>query len=183
MPKGCHWSHHEDLLLVECITETIGKGANIMEAFPLATERLNGRTEKACYNRWHTHLRKHFSNAILLAQRKAPQYANRVVEELLNKDMPATVSTTSTDVEILSKSMETAKEITIDEVISFVEGMKEKVEQYDKLDQDATELLVEYEKTLTENKELKNEIQTLKSKVVEFEKFQTLIDKIKGVTV
>lgn len=79
------WKNQEDLVLVETLTEFVAKGISIHEAFPTVVERLNGRTQAACYSRWNNYLEPIYGEAIEQAVSKQKENAQRIVESMLDK--------------------------------------------------------------------------------------------------
>jgi predicted RNase H-like nuclease (RuvC/YqgF family) len=187
--KGTHWKHHEDLILVETLTEFVSKGASIFEAFPVASERLGGRrTPGACYSRWVNYLEKIYGEAIQIAQKKQQENAKKVVESIIEKQGPfEVIHETQPKVELLIPSYESRKLAetsckieSIQDVMAFLNHFQY---QYMNLQNENSQLLDELEKALQENEELKQKLAKYQYIEEQMERLQQLAAKLESVSV
>ncbi|MFD1736699.1 RsfA family transcriptional regulator [Bacillus salitolerans] len=167
------WSHEDDLLLAETVLRYVREGGTQLQAFEEVGDKLN-RTSAACGFRWNAEVRKQYEQAMQIAkkQRKerkralansasvtassqpkksptpskgySPSYKEEVSEEL----------TTRVD----TSSHPTKKNLSIDDVISFLTSLKHEGTA-------GSEAKQENERLRRENEDLRKKSEELERKV------------------
>ncbi len=99
------WSHDEDLLLAETVLRFIREGGTQLQSFEQVGVELS-RTAAACGFRWNSFVRKRYKEAIELAKQARKESKGTVVER-----------------EIKEETVE--KDITLQEVIQFLQRQKQ----------------------------------------------------------
>ncbi|HHY73799.1 MAG TPA: RsfA family transcriptional regulator [Bacillus bacterium] len=175
------WSEEDDLLLAETVLRHIREGSTQLNAFEEVGDRLN-RTSAACGFRWNAVVRQDYIKAIDLAkkQRKQRQRALGEKTKPLYTPPPPTFSFETAEEIMVEKDGKTEGEmsemntmlksraISLDDVILFLSTVENNDHQSMSLQQKNDRLKME-------NKELADEIASLKQKLERTEReFQTI---------
>lgn len=156
------WTNDEDLILAEVVLRHIREGSTQLAAFEEVAEKLN-RTPAACGFRWNSTIRKKYTTAIELAK-KQRKNLNLKVKTAKQEEM---------DTEIAKEPLESTtlqKEITLADVIQFLQQLQSAKGTNDYL-------LKENEELKKKNKELEKEIEQLKKeKEIVQEDYRLLIN-------
>ncbi|MCZ0703998.1 RsfA family transcription factor [Natronobacillus azotifigens] len=140
------WTKDEDALLAETVLNYIREGKTQLEAFREVAKRLS-RTPAACGFRWNASVRKVYENAV--EQAKKDRKKVTITEKPLYTD-------------------HSTEQITLEAAISLLEKVKGnvlKVDQAFSVDQE------KYQSLVTENKQLKEQLQA----------YQVIINEINGL--
>ncbi|OLO40784.1 transcriptional regulator [Alkalihalophilus pseudofirmus] len=168
------WTNDEDLILAEVVLRHIREGSTQLAAFEEVGERLQ-RTSAACGFRWNSAIRKKYDAAITLAkkQRKKGKLTQEQEVEQANYEVEASQEMEgSTIVNSVKKEEETAvlsedkqastKEMTLDDVINFLQQYTSKLGHHDRLEDENQKLIQENQKLKESNEKLKKEIKVVK---------------------
>jgi len=148
------WTKDEDLLLAEVVLRHIREGSTQLKAFDEVGKRLS-RTSAACGFRWNSQVRKQYKTGIELAKKQRKELKKKNQQESIELE----------EVEVQSTSVEPTtsheRELTFDQVISYLQVYKEKEKAYDEF----KEKFLEY----------KEKLKQLESKLSELEKENQLL--------
>jgi prespore-specific regulator len=138
------WSQDEDLLLAEVVLRHIREGGTQLQAFEEVGKKLS-RTAAACGFRWNSFVRKQYKSGIELAkrQRKESKKPAASPQQAETKPEPAA----NLEVASASRGKKKSDHITLDDVIQFLESLKENLTQDEELEA-AYKKLEEYCKKL-----------------------------------
>lgn len=149
------WTQDEDLLLAEVVLRHIREGGTQLKAFEEVGRRLS-RTAAACGFRWNSFVRKKYKNAIDLAKKQ-------------RKEKKKEESSLSSERETATVEVATAKEMTINDVILFLQAHAKSVSNYQRvvdenraLKKDMEQLQQTVTKLQAEKEELEKELRTVK---------------------
>ncbi|MBU8907125.1 RsfA family transcriptional regulator [Desertibacillus haloalkaliphilus] len=156
------WSSDEDLILAEVVLRHIREGSTQLAAFEEVGERLS-RTAAACGFRWNSAIRKKYEAAISLAKKQRKKAQRELVDDQSQLHaVEAAAETnvydkveasgidleqTSSEEKEVSKGPSTNRELTFDDVISFLQTQR---------DEAGHELY-----TINENNELRKQVEAL----------------------
>lgn len=183
------WKHHEDMTLVNTLTEMVSKGGEIAQGFSIAAERLNNdRTSQACYARWHTHLQKYYKDAILRAEEKAKENANRIVDEMLNQQSESSVEIENPSNIVIPLPVLNQPSVSdipvmttlgrdISSAITFLSNLERRVMG---LESENSQLLEELETTITQLEEMRVQNEHLLQEQEKYKPLMLMIEKRVG---
>lgn len=130
------WSHEDDLLLAETVLRHIREGSTQLNAFDEVGDALN-RTSAACGFRWNAVVRDKYDEAIKLAKKHRKQRKRRMAQDSkphVYKQYQPEVATPPVVMEEFSQEVApiepsvsvrpAARELTIEQVISFLRSMQ-----------------------------------------------------------
>ncbi len=185
--KNKSWSHAEDLLLVEVVLNFTSKGAGLSEAFHAASEKLPGRTSKACYSRWKSYLKHLYADAIHEAVNKQKEYASQVVSTTINKQIEAHINEDNImlleddnpSISFSCKESEQRNENTFEETLHFLNEMNS---EWLQLKEENNYLSNELEKAWNESEKLKMQLIDHQSNYMKWDKLNQLADKLESVS-
>ncbi|MEK6453966.1 RsfA family transcriptional regulator [Caldifermentibacillus hisashii] len=155
------WTKDEDLLLAEVVLRHIREGSTQLKAFEEVGQKLS-RTAAACGFRWNSSVRKQYKTGIELAKRQRKE---------LKKKSQDVFDSHQVDGEKKIKGNEAVLDgiLSIEQVISFLQRLKEKEIQFDtsvdelkKYKEERDDLRKKLKATQEENEKMKKEINSLK---------------------
>lgn len=181
------WSEEDDLLLAETVLRHIREGSTQLNAFEEVGDKLN-RTSAACGFRWNAVVRQEYMKAIDLAkkQRKQrqralgektkplytpppPTFSFETSEEIIaEKDVIKEVNIVPANSNSPQRGVMQSRALSVDDIILFLSNLKNSGHQ-------STSLQQKNDRLKTANKELADEIATLKQQLEKTEReFQTI---------
>lgn len=154
------WSHEEDLLLAETVLRHIREGSTQLVAFEEVGRRLS-RTAAACGFRWNSLVRKNYEEAIKLAkeQRKLIKQKKKPVPQLKE---PANIQPDDRAAGARQDHPDPLAPLTLDEVIHFLNELKEKDEQNHAEKKETEHLQLKVEHLQVKYRALEHSYRTLK---------------------
>ncbi|KYC75117.1 sporulation-specific transcriptional regulator GerR [Bacillus licheniformis] len=147
------WTQDEDILLAEVVLRHIREGGTQLSAFEEVGKALS-RTAAACGFRWNSFVRKQYQSGIELAKKQRKELRKKI--GIHSANLPGSVK-------MVSESK--AENLTLDDVIEYLEKLKEAPVQKDfidekkKLAEEINELKQEVEKLRSENQSLKKKLE------------------------
>ncbi|MFN2746111.1 MULTISPECIES: sporulation-specific transcriptional regulator GerR [Bacillus] len=147
------WTKDEDILLAEVVLRHIREGGTQLSAFEEVGKALS-RTAAACGFRWNSFVRKQYQSGIELAKKQRKELRKKI--GIHSANLPNSVKTISGD---------KTENMTIEDVISFLEKLKEApaqkefAEEKKRLVEEVNELKQEVEKLRSENESLKKQLE------------------------
>ena len=147
------WTQDEDILLAEVVLRHIREGGTQLSAFEEVGKALS-RTAAACGFRWNSFVRKQYQSGIELAKKQRKELRKKI--GIHSANLPGSVKTVSGN---------NAENLTLDDVIQYLEKLKEVPVQKDfidekkKLAKEINELKQEVEKLRSENQSLKKRLE------------------------
>ncbi|WKB34924.1 RsfA family transcriptional regulator [Terrilactibacillus sp. S3-3] len=137
------WSHEEDLLLAETVLRHIREGSTQLVAFEEVGRRLS-RTAAACGFRWNSLVRKNYEEAIKLAKEQRKVIKQRK-KSLPQPKEPANIQPDE-EIDTQQDALAPLTSLTLDEVIDFLNELKQRDEQEhaDKRETENLQLKVEH---------------------------------------
>ena len=164
------WSEEDDLLLAETVLRHVREGSTQLNAFEEVGDKLN-RTSAACGFRWNAVVRQHYEQALQLAKKQRKQRQRALgngqaarkkllytppvpsIEELEEVGILQTPTTTSAATE--------PAHMTIDQVISFLQTLKNMNTNHESLQKENERLRKENAEMAKRNEELEKKIAKL----------------------
>jgi len=164
------WSEEDDLLLAETVLRHVREGSTQLNAFEEVGDKLN-RTSAACGFRWNAVVRQHYEQALQLAKKQRKQRQRALgngqaarkkllytppvpsLEELEEAGILQTPTTTSAATE--------PAHMTIDQVISFLQTLKNMNTNHESLQKENERLRKENAEMAKRNEELEKKIAKL----------------------
>ncbi|MDG5786462.1 RsfA family transcriptional regulator [Evansella sp. AB-P1] len=182
------WSEEDDLLLAETVLRHIREGGTQLQAFDEVGDALN-RTSAACGFRWNAVVRDKYEDAIKLAKKHRKDRKRKLAQEAKpasSYTVPSTSFTTTTkpvyqappslssDSNVLSGVKE--NEISMNDVIQFLQSMNGRGHKESLLMQENESLKLENKELKLKVNELENQLNKLKEEhqVIE-EDYQSII--------
>ncbi|KAA6452972.1 sporulation-specific transcriptional regulator GerR [Bacillus swezeyi] len=147
------WTQDEDILLAEVVLRHIREGGTQLSAFEEVGKALS-RTAAACGFRWNSFVRKQYQSGIELAKKQRKERRKKI--GIHSANLPNSVKTVSED---------KTDNLTLEDVIQFLEKLKEAPAQQDfteekrRLAEEVDELKREVEKLQSENESLKKQLE------------------------
>jgi len=147
------WTQDEDILLAEVVLRHIREGGTQLSAFEEVGKALS-RTAAACGFRWNSFVRKQYQSGIELAKKQRKELRKKI--GIHSANLPGSVKTVSGS---------NTENLTLDDVIQYLEKLKEAPVQKDfidekkKLAKEINELKQEVEKLRSENQSLKKRLE------------------------
>ncbi|MCY8353878.1 sporulation-specific transcriptional regulator GerR [Bacillus haynesii] len=147
------WTQDEDILLAEVVLRHIREGGTQLSAFEEVGKALS-RTAAACGFRWNSFVRKQYQSGIELAKKQRKELRKKI--GIHSANLPGSVKTVSGN---------NAENLTLDDVIQYLEKLKEAPVQKDFIDEkkklagEINELKQEVEKLRSENQSLKKRLE------------------------
>lgn len=149
------WTQDEDLFLAEVVLRHIREGGTQLSAFEEVGRALT-RTAAACGFRWNSYVRKKYQSGIELAKKQRKE---------LRKQIGVHVSNVSGIVkEVLPDSKQKLKQMSIQDVIQFLEQYKQTPSLSD-YKNERENLIAQVNNLKKEIAELRLENETLKTKI------------------
>ncbi|MDQ0254268.1 prespore-specific regulator [Evansella vedderi] len=175
------WSEEDDLLLAETVLRHIREGSTQLRAFDEVGDALN-RTSAACGFRWNAVVRDKYDDAIKLAKKHRKDRKRQLAREAkpVTFTAPSTQPTYEKPVTFNEeRPMVTGRhegELTLQDVIQFLQTMNSKGRQESLLKQENEALQLENNNLKNRVKELEQELNKLKDEhqVIE-EDYQSII--------
>ncbi|ADU29776.1 RsfA family transcriptional regulator [Evansella cellulosilytica] len=175
------WSEEDDLLLAETVLRHIREGGTQLKAFDEVGDALN-RTSAACGFRWNAVVRDKYEDAIKLAKRHRKERKRQMAQEAkplsyskpLQSVYQPTPSTPSR--QPIADYMNEEKEITMQDVIQFLQQMNGKGHQESLLKQENEALKLEKQELAQKVEFLEDELKKIREehKTIE-EDYQSII--------
>ncbi|WP_027726149.1 RsfA family transcriptional regulator [Tuberibacillus calidus] len=170
------WSEDEDLLLAETVLRHIREGSTQLMAFEEVGKALS-RTAAACGFRWNSLVRKKYEDAIALAKKERKERQNQKRQEKRKNRQAKLKSAVEKPAESEQPMREDRQSITIDDIILYLNDLKQSEARIRQLkaeiealkselekDQKQLEVLAsERDQALTNLAELQSEYQTMLS--------------------
>lgn len=121
------WSHEDDLLLAETVLRHIREGSTQLAAFEEVAEALT-RTSAACGFRWNSTIRKKYEAEVGLAKKKRTAIKREKSKAQVVRE-PTAQTAQPIKEEPIPTQATVPDEINVDDVIEFLQLLKEKQEQ------------------------------------------------------
>ncbi|SER72784.1 RsfA family transcriptional regulator [Salipaludibacillus aurantiacus] len=129
------WSHEDDLLLAETVLRHIREGGTQLNAFDEVGDALN-RTSAACGFRWNAVVRDKYEDAIKLAKKHRKQRKRQLAQQAKPQyksfepkqepvKAPSFMEEFSKSFEAVDRAMNKPRELSLDDVISFLQTFRE----------------------------------------------------------
>ncbi|MBM7701411.1 RsfA family transcriptional regulator [Metabacillus iocasae] len=144
------WTHEDDVLLAETVLSYIRDGFTQLAAFDEVGDKLN-RTSAACGFRWNAEVRKNYNHAISLAKKERKE----------RKRAAMTTNTKTIKEKNPTSSPTNDRYFSFDEVIGYLNTLKDDIKQIHHLQFKNKELKEEKDALLKTNKQLKEKIACL----------------------
>lgn len=159
------WSEENDLLLADTVLRHIREGSTQLKAFDEVGDKLN-RTSAACGFRWNAIVRNQYQQAIEIAkkqrkQRKKIQFKQENTGTRLKEADTLPQQTRQPATFPTAVRQNSTGELTLDNVITFLKGLKENGQSSIKLEHENQRLQGETERLRKENEELKKQLNKL----------------------
>lgn len=155
------WTKDEDLLLAEVVLRHIREGSTQLKAFEEVGQKLS-RTAAACGFRWNSSVRKQYKTGIELAKRQRKELKKKSQDVFDSNQVDG-------EKKIKGNEAELNGIFSIEQVISFLQRLKEKEIQFDtsvdelkKYKEERDDLRKKLKATQEENEKMKKEINSLK---------------------
>lgn len=155
------WTKDEDLLLAEVVLRHIREGSTQLKAFEEVGKKLS-RTAAACGFRWNSSVRKQYKTGIELAKRQRKELKKKSQDVFDSHQVDG-------EKKIKGNEAELNGILSIEQVISFLQRLKEKEIQFDtsvdelkKYKEERDDLRKKLKATQEENEKMKKEINSLK---------------------
>lgn len=155
------WTKDEDLLLAEVVLRHIREGSTQLKAFEEVGKKLS-RTAAACGFRWNSSVRKQYKTGIELAKRQRKELKKKSQDVFDSHQVDS-------EKKIKGNEAELNGIFSIEQVISFLQRLKEKEIQFDtsvdelkKYKEERDDLRKKLKATQEENEKMKKEINSLK---------------------
>jgi prespore-specific regulator len=155
------WTKDEDLLLAEVVLRHIREGSTQLKAFEEVGQKLS-RTAAACGFRWNSSVRKQYKTGIELAKRQRKELKKKSQDVFDSHQVDG-------EKKIKGNEAELNGILSIEQVISFLQRLKEKEIQFDtsvdelkKYKEERDDLRKKLKATQEENEKMKKEINSLK---------------------
>ncbi|MCM3797584.1 RsfA family transcriptional regulator [Caldibacillus thermoamylovorans] len=155
------WTKDEDLLLAEVVLRHIREGSTQLKAFEEVGQKLS-RTAAACGFRWNSSVRKQYKTGIELAKRQRKELKKKSQDVFDSHQVDG-------EKKIKGNEAELNGIFSIEQVISFLQRLKEKEIQFDtsvdelkKYKEERDDLRKKLKATQEENEKMKKEINSLK---------------------
>ncbi|WP_346200815.1 RsfA family transcriptional regulator [Caldifermentibacillus hisashii] len=155
------WTKDEDLLLAEVVLRHIREGSTQLKAFEEVGQKLS-RTAAACGFRWNSSVRKQYKTGIELAKRQRKELKKKSQDVFDSHQVDG-------EKKIKGNEAELSGIFSIEQVISFLQRLKEKEIQFDtsvdelkKYKEERDDLRKKLKATQEENEKMKKEINSLK---------------------
>ncbi|MFA9557165.1 RsfA family transcriptional regulator [Evansella sp. AB-rgal1] len=173
------WSEEDDLLLAETVLRHIREGGTQLQAFDEVGDALN-RTSAACGFRWNAVVRDKYEDAIKLAkkhrkerkrqmaQQAKPSASYTAVPKAIYQAQPQSQPTLSHDNNRIRGAVE--QEISINDVIQFLQGLSGK-------GQKESLLMQENEALKQENNSLSKKVRELEDQLIELKEEHQVIEE------
>lgn len=155
------WTKDEDLLLAEVVLRHIREGSTQLKAFEEVGKKLS-RTAAACGFRWNSSVRKQYKTGIELAKRQRKELKKKSQDVFDSHQVDG-------EKKIKDNEAELNGIFSIEQVISFLQRLKEKEIQFDtsvdelkKYKEERDDLRKKLKASQEENEKMKKEINSLK---------------------
>ncbi|MEC5271339.1 RsfA family transcriptional regulator [Caldifermentibacillus hisashii] len=155
------WTKDEDLLLAEVVLRHIREGSTQLKAFEEVGKKLS-RTAAACGFRWNSSVRKQYKTGIELAKSQRKELKKKSQDVFDSHQVDG-------EKKIKGNEAELNGIFSIEQVISFLQRLKEKEIQFDtsvdelkKYKEERDDLRKKLKATQEENEKMKKEINSLK---------------------
>lgn len=122
------WTRDEDLLLAEVVLRYIREGGTQLQAFEEVGKKLS-RTAAACGFRWNSSIRKQYKSGIELAKKQRKEGKKQPAAEkaiTCGEKEDSLYSTEKRAVPSAKNSVPEAKELTFDELLSYLNKLYDK---------------------------------------------------------
>lgn len=194
------WSHEDDLLLAETVLRHIREGSTQLNAFEEVGDQLN-RTSAACGFRWNAEVRQSYEQAISIAKRQRKQKKRAMAAQ--EREVPNTNVLTSNsyqkDTEFAAEEFfstineqkapaeEKVEEINIDQVISYLKGLKKDLKLTEQKKHSLTSLEQEHKHLMEQNEQLKKNVKKLENQLEnvqeDYQTFLQIMDRARKMVV
>jgi prespore-specific regulator len=192
------WSHEDDLMLAETVLRHIREGSTQLRAFEEVGDRLN-RTAAACGFRWNAEIRRKYDKAIEIAKKQRKERKRALAQKMQSTSYPVNeeqeqilddideevpnyevVSELKTNKEANERDERTSNfeesEISLKDVISFLQQLNEKNSNSVYLKNENERLNKEKNRLKRQTDELENRLKRIQKKhAMMQEDYQALI--------
>ncbi|WP_100406600.1 RsfA family transcriptional regulator [Bacillus solitudinis] len=169
------WSHEDDVLLAETVIKHICEGSTQLRAFDEVGDELN-RTSAACGFRWNAVVRQRYTRQIAEAKKERKERKRAASISYYTPNKPLWTTPMIAQPKRPSLQMEAASELSIDNVIQYLQSLSQDGQSQTRIQRENETLLKENMELLTRNRELESELQKIKqdNSIIE-EDYQSLI--------
>jgi prespore-specific regulator len=157
------WNQDEDLLLAEVVLRHIREGSTQLRAFEEVGRQLS-RTSAACGFRWNSFVRKQYISGIEHAKKQRKE--SKIMENSSLNDEKKQENKKENELFLkpddMIQAIQTKSSISFQEVIVY---LKEKEEMAQLYQQEKQQSHIEFESLKQENKQLREEVQSLQAQL------------------
>lgn len=185
------WSHEDDLLLAETVLRHIRQGSTQLNAFEEVGDKLN-RTSAACGFRWNAEVRQSYGQAVAIAKRQRKQNKREQLKQLKESGTTKQDYQAKTTITQETKNNQTSfdhgeQSLDLDQVITYLIGLKQQNVQSSKQMADYTKLESENQQLLNENSQVNKQVKSLEKKVEtlqeDYQAFLQIMDRARKMVV
>ena len=178
------WSHEDDLLLAETVLRHIREGSTQLNAFEEVGDVLN-RTSAACGFRWNAEVRNKYIHAIDLAKRQRKE--RKRAEAKQGRKRPSISVPVTSDESSLIMEPEEQTELTMDNVIQFLQSFQKNYYASNQLRNRAEKMQEENDKLREQISNLERELNLTKKKLAtvedDYKVFIQIMERARKMTV
>src|SRR5690625_1773424 len=178
------WSQEDDLLLAETVLRHIREGSTQLNAFEEVGDALN-RTSAACGFRWNAEVRNKYIHAIDLAKRQRKE--RKRAEAKQGRKRPSISVPVTSDESSLIMEPEEQTELTMDNVIQFLQSFQKNYYASNQLRNRAEKMQEENDKLREQISDLERELNLTKKKLAtvedDYKVFIQIMERARKMTV
>ncbi|MFS1516977.1 RsfA family transcriptional regulator [Bacillus sp. SM2101] len=169
------WTEEDDLLLAETILRHVREGSTQLNAFEEVGDKLN-RTSAACGFRWNAVVRNNYQKALELARKQRKQRQRSLGKHQQVKKTLLYKPTVPSIKDLNINAIESNKDVTLDQVVSFLQSLQQNTSNIDFLRKENERLRQENEEMSKQNKTFSENISKLQQSSISIqEDYDTLM--------
>ncbi|MGM7682075.1 RsfA family transcriptional regulator [Cytobacillus sp. Hm23] len=169
------WTEEDDLLLAETILRHVREGSTQLNAFEEVGDKLN-RTSAACGFRWNAVVRNNYQKALELARKQRKQRQRSLGKHQQVKKTLLYKPTVPSIKDLGINAIESNKDVTLDQVVSFLQSLQQNTSNIDFLRKENERLRQENEEMSKQNKTFSENISKLQQSSISIqEDYDTLM--------
>ncbi|MBB6449493.1 prespore-specific regulator [Geomicrobium halophilum] len=163
------WSHEDDVLLADTVLKHIKEGSTQLKAFEEVGDILN-RTAAACGFRWNAVVRDRYEGHVSDAKRERKTFQRQNAANAVKRTLGKSTDQPSPAADNGNKSEESTEDLHLEQVISYLETLRNRTEDSDRnhkrmasLEEENQQLQTTVQQWQKKHEELENEYQSLLS--------------------
>ncbi|MBO9130464.1 RsfA family transcriptional regulator [Bacillus sp. 165] len=170
------WSPEDDFLLAETVLRHIREGSTQLKAFDEVGDHLN-RTSAACGFRWNAEVRQNYEEAVQIAKKQRKQLKREEVAKEKNRTpLRQSPKKLIIDAEFSEEMVPKSFELSMDAVISYLQGLQVHDQNINAVQQEHTQLTRENDELRKKNDALEKRIRKLtEQQTAVQEDYETLV--------